>query len=584
MFKLILKSHKLLDFEEKKKFYILFFLILVGFILEAASIGSIIPLLILLSENDSFFKIYFIEEFIFFQSLNEKQKLIFFVSIFFSLFFLKNLFLLFFNWYSSKFSTQLSINLANKLYKKYINQSYIFFIKNSSSSLLRNIITETKRFANNIIVTNANLILEILVLISISLILFFYDYKSFLFVVAVSIISFLILQLFTRKKLEEASKNRFLYEKKLINRVQTSFNLFKIIKVFVKNRIFHEIFFDDLKRYSYSIRNIQFINKIPRFIFEIVVIIAFSFLILFLLKNEKNNVDIITLLGLFVAAASRIFPAILRIVNSYQSLKSSRPSMQIIVSELKKNSDKKTNNNNNLNIVFKNQISLKNIYFKYANSDKYVFKNLNFKIKKNQIIGVVGPSGSGKSTLIDIVMGLIKADKGSILLDGKKLKKNDLKYLQKFVGYVPQGTFLIDDTIEKNIAFGANENSIDKEKIVSSAKNSQIHNYIKSLPRGYKTKIYEKGTNLSEGQKQRISLARALYFDPQILILDEATAALDMKTEKKFINYLKTLKKKKTIIIISHQYKILSICNKIFCFDFNNNFNEMKKKYIRKLT
>ena len=181
-------------------------------------------------------------------------------------------------------------------------------------------------------------------------------------------------------------------------------------------------------------------------------------------------------------------------------------------------------------------------------------------------------------------MGLLKPDNGSLIIDGKKLKDNQNKNWNKIVGYVPQGVFLLDDTIEKNIAFGVNENLISKKKIVSCSQKAQLHNFIMSLPKKYKTKISERGSNLSEGQKQRISIARALYFEPQILILDEATSALDYKTEKKFINSLLKLKNKKTIIIIAHRFSILKYCRKIYFFDFNKNFRKVEKKYIKQIS
>jgi ABC-type bacteriocin/lantibiotic exporter with double-glycine peptidase domain len=181
-------------------------------------------------------------------------------------------------------------------------------------------------------------------------------------------------------------------------------------------------------------------------------------------------------------------------------------------------------------------------------------------------------------------MGLLKPDKGYIIVDGKKIKKNQIKNWGRKIGYVPQGTFLIDDTIEKNIAFGISKNSIDRKRLINSAKNAQLHNFVMSLPKKYKSKITERGGNLSEGQKQRISIARALYFNPEILILDEATSALDYKTEKKFINFLLKFKNKKTIIVIAHRYSILKFCQKVYFFDFNKNFRKVEKKYIKQIS
>ena len=199
MIKLIFKSFVLLEKKEKKKFYTLSFLTFFAFVLETASVGSIIPLLIFLTDNQANFNFNFLKNLSFFNNFDDKQKVNFFVIIFLSFFLLKNFFLIFFNWYQGKFSAQLSLNLSTKLFKKYLNQSYLFFMRNNSATLIRNVMRETERFSQNVIITNANLILEILVLISISLILFIYDPKSFIFVTIIATFSYLILLILTKK-------------------------------------------------------------------------------------------------------------------------------------------------------------------------------------------------------------------------------------------------------------------------------------------------------------------------------------------------------------------------------------------------
>ena len=186
--------------------------------------------------------------------------------------------------------------------------------------------------------------------------------------------------------------------------------------------------------------------------------------------------------------------------------------------------------------------------------------------------------------MIDIILGILKPNKGNFKVDGKKFNDNQVYHWGKLIGYVPQGVYLLDDTIEKNIAFGSEENNFDIRKVITSAKKAQIHDFIMSLPKKYKTVLSEKGSNLSEGQKQRIAIARSLYQNPEILIFDEATSALDNKTEKSFINSLKLLKNKKTIIIIAHRYSVLKLCQKIYFFDFNKKFRKIDKKYIKQLS
>lgn len=584
MIHFIFKSFSLLSFKEKNKFYILSVLTLFAFVLETISIGSIIPMLVFLTDSQSNIKFEFLNNIKLMSDFTEIQKINFFVFIFFFFFLIKNIYLIFFNWYSHKFSAQLTLSIAGKLFTKYLNESYLFFVKKNSATLIRNIMRETERFSNNVIVINANLILEILVVLSVSLILFFYDPKSFAFIVTISFFSFLILSILTRKKLSLWSRDRSKYEAKVINRLQNSFSLYKVIKMFFKNKVFINDYNKNMEKYNHSQRNIIFLQKVPRYSFEIVAIISLTILIFYLFKINSKFDELLILLGLFVAAAFRILPAVVRIVTSLQSIRSGIPSIKILLSEFANKNNNIYKNDKGEKINFNKSIILKNINFRYPETQKNVLKNLNLEIKKNQIIGIAGSSGSGKTTLIDIIMGLLKPDKGSLIVDGKKCKDSQLKNWSKKIGYVPQGTYLIDDTIEKNIAFGVSDNSIDKIRLISSAKDAQLHNFIMTLPKKYKTKISERGSNLSEGQKQRISIARALYFNPKILILDEATSSLDYKTEKNFINSLLKIKKKKTIIMIAHRYSVLKFCEKIYFFDFNKNFRKVKKKYIKQIS
>jgi len=232
MIHFIFKSFSLLSFKEKNKFYILSVLTLFAFVLETISIGSIIPMLVFLTDSQSNIKFEFLNNIKLMSDFTEIQKINFFVFIFFFFFLIKNIYLIFFNWYSHKFSAQLTLSIAGKLFTKYLNESYLFFVKKNSATLIRNIMRETERFSNNVIVINANLILEILVVLSVSLILFFYDPKSFAFIVTISFFSFLILSILTRKKLSLWSRDRSKYEAKVINRLQNSFSLYKVIKMF----------------------------------------------------------------------------------------------------------------------------------------------------------------------------------------------------------------------------------------------------------------------------------------------------------------------------------------------------------------
>ena len=365
------KSFSLLEKHEKKNLVILFSLMSFAYLLETASIGSIIPLLVFLSEaqNSSIFN--FLNNIKFLQHLTQTEKLQFFILIFLFFFILKNIFLVFFRWFQLNFTAKLSTNLSVKLFRKYLRQPYLFFVQQKSSNLIRNVMIENTRFATNVVETFANLILEILVIITLTLILFIYDAKSFIFVITISASVFLLYNLLTKGKIFKWAKKRAMYEAKVIHKLQTGFNLSKIIKVFFKNKKFDNEYHTNIKGFNFVIRNRGLLNKLPRHLFEIIGVISLSSLVIYFTSTGKEFGEIIILLGMFAAVMYRIFPAIINIIVNLQSIQFNFPSIDILISAFNRpNYDEIYKINNQKKVIFNKNISLKNISFKYPNSKK----------------------------------------------------------------------------------------------------------------------------------------------------------------------------------------------------------------------
>ena len=263
-------------------------------------------------------------------------------------------------------------------------------------------------------------------------------------------------------------------------------------------------------------------------------------------------------------------PAIQQIYNAITQLRFVSPALETIYNELKSlettslaNVDK---SNNPLN--FSVSIELNNVSFAYPNTNEPSLKNLNLKIKSHQKIGIVGATGSGKTTLIDVILGVLHHQNGTIKIDGKEITNSNRHQWQKQIGYVPQQIFLTDDTINKNIAFGEKEENIDQENVKRVAKIANLHDFISNdLPNRYQTKVGELGVRLSGGQKQRIGIARALYHNPKLIIMDEATSALDNLTEKEVMEAMNKINKDITIIIVAHRLSTVKQCDNIFLLD-----------------
>jgi ABC-type multidrug transport system fused ATPase/permease subunit len=270
-------------------------------------------------------------------------------------------------------------------------------------------------------------------------------------------------------------------------------------------------------------------------------------------------------LAVFAAVTFKLLPSLNRLLVSITKIRYGVPSFHSVKSELSVNSNKKDNlpSKNNNNLSFKNFIELKNVKFSYAN--KNVLSNINIRINKNSIIGIEGDSGSGKTTLANIISGLLKPKKGHLLVDGIAVKKNNVNFLISKIGYIPQDIFLLEDTIKNNILFFTPCNTKEhKKRLINIYKKTNLISFVNKFKKKFNTVLFKNPNNLSGGQIQRIAIARALYKDSEIIIFDEATNSLDLKNQKKIVKILKDLKKQKTIIIISHQNFIYSICDVVY--------------------
>ena len=277
-------------------------------------------------------------------------------------------------------------------------------------------------------------------------------------------------------------------------------------------------------------------QKFPKIWIEFIVLISVSIFLIFSISNSENVLNTIPLIGVFVLATFKILPSLNRIIFSLQALRFAAPALDNLDKDIDQIDKKRTiiqNNDEKFSIKFNKQIEIKSLSFGYEKSDKNLFNNFNFKIKKNEFIGILGESGSGKSTLIDILMGIIKPKIGNVLVDDVDIF-NNLDSWFKNIGYVPQETYLLDDTIKNNIIFGSNKESIDEDYISEILKILELEGLINERQEGQETLVGDNGVKLSGGQKQRIGLARALYKKPKILILDEFTSSLDLITERRF--------------------------------------------------
>ena len=408
--------------------------------------------------------------------------------------------------------------------------------------------------------------IESFILIGICVFLFIFDPLITSFSLGILILIGLLFNLTLKKQITRWAKIRQENDGLKIKNIQQGIYSIKDIKILNKENFFINLFNESEFKTSTSSQNFDFNTRLPKILLEITAVTTLLFLVLIAIQMTDNFIDIVPTMGLFSIAAFKIFPSIARIVRSLQIIKFCIP----VVNELKKEFSLSKINNKKFETLekrsakfleFKNRINFKNISFSYGKNSNKIFENLNFEIKQGQIIGIYGESGKGKTTFINLLLGLLAPNKGKIIIDGRYLIRDNIYKWQSFIGYLPQETVLINDSLNSNIAFGIEKKQIDKQKINDLIKSLKLSKY---LNRSSLDKIAEKGDNLSGGQKQRIGIARSLYHNPRVLIFDEPTSALDRNTAEEIIKKIYSFKRKKTIIIISHDKKILRKCDKIY--------------------
>ena len=551
------KLWRLLDTKQKFYFVLIIFLTCISTLLEMLGVGLIFPLIasitdqtIILQQKSNFL-------FTLFEKLST-QDIIFLILI---IFLIKTLFLTFVNFLTSKFSFNFYYTTLNKLFREYLKRPYEFFLNKNSSEFIRNITSETTVLAVQFVSPLFVVFSEVIILIGLGSLLFYLEPVIFTIALIIIFFFYFFFIITTRHKIKKWSYQRQSSEKKSIQYVQQAIRAIKNIKILSKE----DFFSNHLKNHSQNIYKLlwkmQFLRQVPRHWLEFLFILIICFSILFLFKDRKT-IEFLPSLSIFAVSFVRFMPSLNRILPSYQSIKFSYPALEVIYKDMitfSNQLDKRKNKNYFVPTDNNILIELKKINFKYKKSNKFIIKDINLRILKNSLIGIVGESGQGKTTLLDIFLGLLKPTSGILKLNKTLMKSKNI------FGYVPQNPYILDDNLVKNITLENNDypTSSEIKKLEATLEACGLSKF-KSKLRKNNYFLGEEGSKLSGGEAQRVSIARCLFNEADILILDEPTSSLDTETENKILQLILSLKKKITIIIVSHKEKPLMHCDHIY--------------------
>lgn len=593
------KIKKILDIitpSDKKKLILIIFLVVIMALLEMIGVASIMPFMSVLVEpeliqkNSNLNYLFQISNTLGIE--NSEQFLFLLGVVCFLLILLSISFKGLTIYIQTMFNVMARHNTAIKLVEGYLSQPYTWFLNRHSSELSKNILAEVKFVIDKGLASFMNLITQIIVSIVLISLLLIVNFKLTLVVgCSLAVIYYFIFIAFkkfnTRIGQEREKANTLCF-----SAMYEAFGAYKEVKVlgleqFCVDRFSHASYI--LSRHSAST---SIVSLIPRLIIEAFVFCGIILLILYLMLQSNSLNDSLPVLSLFAFTCYRLIPALQGIYISFNQLVFAGAGIDKMHKDFRDFTPIKLTQVKN-SISFEKNIILENLSFNYPNAKLSSLKNINLEISANSTVGFVGKTGSGKTTLIDTIIGLLETKVGKLKVDGIEINKENYKSWQNIIGYAPQQIYLADTTITANIAFGYDLKNIDIKAVEHASKIANIHNFIsEELPLKYNTIVGERGVKLSGGQRQRIGIARAIYHNPRVLILDEATSSLDNITEQAVMRELSKLKKKMTIIIIAHRLSTLKSCDKIFHLENGKlikqgkfeeiitNDNQLKIKYL----
>ena len=561
----------LLSHEERKRAYLLLLMILIMALLDMLGVASIMPFIAVMSnpelvETNFILKTMF--EYLSDFGIETNQQFLFFLGISVFLLLVVSLTFKAVTLYAQvRFIQMREYSISKRLVEGYLHQPFSWFLNRHSAEIGKTILSEVSKVVSKGLGPMINLIAQCAVTVAIITLLILVDPKLTLIVSLILGVAYWIVYRLTRSFITRKGKQSLKFNEGKFTAVSEAFGAAKEIKVGGLEQTFIKRFSDPAILLAQDNAKVTVIGLLPRYVLEAITFGGMMLVVIYLIAQSGTFINAVPILALYAFAGYRLMPALQQIYSNIVSLRYATPSLDSVIDDLKSLQPYNPSISQDT-LQLKKNITLNHINYSYPNTSRTALKNINFSIQARSTVGLVGATGSGKTTTVDIILGLLIPQKGTLEVDDKVIDKNNLKAWQRSIGYVPQQIFLSDDSIAANIAFGTNLKDINQEAVEYAAKMANLHEFvINELPSKYQTTVGERGIRLSGGQRQRIGIARALYHNPQILILDEATSALDNLTERAVMEAVHKLRKNITIIMIAHRLSTVKNCDNILLME-----------------
>lgn len=574
MKKILKKLMVLLDKRQKRVMVLLIILMLIGAVLETAGVSMVLPVMNVVMDENAVEKHAYLQvlcRILHIDNGDTRSLMIFTMVGLIGIFVIKNIFLFFQQKAQLKFVYTNQFATSRRMMINFMERPYEYYL-NADTSVIQRSITSDVNNMYGLILSLLQLFSEAIVFVCLAVVSLLADVWMTITVTVLLVAVLLIIKCILKPIMKKAGEDNQDYYSGLYKWIDQSVMGIKEIKIANKENYFINEYAKCGAGYVSAVQRYNLFNATPRLLIETVAIAGMIFYMMIKILGGTAVTDIMPQVTALAVAAMRLIPCANRINNHLTSISYFEPFFMGVSDNLQEEiRDENINYDEKAyqkkveveKLKISDKIELKDIVYKYPNTEVLIFDHANMEIPVGRSVGIVGTSGAGKTTVVDILLGLLTLQSGQILADGVEVRDHYQSWL-KNIGYIPQTIFMIDSTIRKNVAFGCADEDIDDEKVWRALKEAQLDEFVRGLPEGLDTSIGERGIRISGGQRQRIGIARALFEDPEVLVLDEATSALDNETEAAIMDSINRLHGRKTLIIIAHRLQTIEKCDMVY--------------------
>ena len=565
------KLNSILDRGQKIRIALLMVMILIGGLLETAGVSLVLPLISAILDEESFAANKYVIWIMDILNIGSIKHMIYLLLILLALMFvIKNGYLVMLTYLQSRFVNKNRSRHTTNLLSQFLHRPYEYYLYAETSVIVRTIYGDMDNVFN-LLLQCMNLAAELVVSVCLGIFLLVIDFKMMIVIVGLLGLVTLVIMKVIKPKLGRVGDDAREAQAGLYKWILQPVTGIKDVKVLNKEDYCTDRYRERATEYAdYQVTN-NVLTNLPRLLIETIAIVGILAYVGISIATGTAMSELLPLISAFALASMRLLPSVNRVNTYMANIAYYEPALNYIYENVDTKAmrdqevlDKERRANPNTKVIeLKKEIKLTDITFAYPNTDKKIFDDANMVIPVGKSVGIMGPSGSGKTTIIDILLGLLKVQSGTITSDGTDIFENYEGWLSH-VGYIPQTIYMLDASIKENIAFGAEADKIDEDRVWQVLEQAQMKEFVMEQPDGLNSQIGERGVRISGGQRQRLGIARALYHDPELLIFDEATSALDNDTETAIMEAVDKLHGHKTLVIIAHRLRTIENCDIIY--------------------